>query len=351
MPDLILLCAGAAPDLTQDGPPGAASDAAHAARAIAGGAFARAFARGAIAIDEHDESALPRELPDERWLRQRFAVPERDSIEAWSFRSFAGTPAGWHATPVNVQVGHYQLLLTNPAELALTDEEAHALADAARPVLDEAGLSLRVASPLHWFLEGRADWRLDTRAWTMAVGRSIDGYLPAGPDARAWRRVFTDVQIAWHEHPVNVERESRGRRAINALWLDGFASGSLPPGGATVLTRDPALAGLATAAGCTVAPFEPDAPALPPAGGDLLIDLSLWRAPRRDGDPSQWLDAWSRFDRWMAAAGLAGGAPRGFDRMRAVFGGERRLIELTVSRAQRWQPWRRFDALGAVLGR
>lgn len=353
MPDLILLCAGAAVDLS---PPDApmALDGRAAADAIAGGAFARAFERGALLGTRDDDTALPRELPEEAWLRARFGVPDGDAIEAWCAARFGQPVPAWHATPVNVQVGHYQLLLADPLGLALSQAHAQALADAVTPLFAQAGFALRVAGPMHWFLAGHPEWMLQARSWTMAVGRSIDGYLPAGEQARAWRRLFTEAQIAWHEHPVNLEREARGLRPVNALWLDGCARGPLPPARGTVVTDDPALAGLAGAAGARVidpSPASMNAASLAAhaSQGDVLVDVGLWRTPRRVSDGIGWLEAWRAFDRWLAGAGLGRGAPAGFDAMRAVFGAERRLVELGTTRSARWQPWRRFDAPAAVL--
>ena len=332
---------------------GAATDLA---RVLAGGAFAGTFVRGRQRDAQQDASALPRRLPEEAWLHARFGLEANESLEAWSADFFGVATPCWHATPVNIQVGHYQLLLDDPGDLGLTQAEADALGASVAELFAEAGLELVTAAPLHWFLRGRADWNLDARSWTMAVGRSIDGYLPSGPDARAWRRLFNDAQITWHDHPVNRDRESRGLRPVNALWLDGCARKVPTAPGTAVATRDPALSGLARSAGCRLIPSGPDsldrtALAAAACGEDLLIDLDFWQRARRHSDPAAWHDAWLRFDRWIADAGLASGAPAGFARLRAVFSGERRWVELETARAQRWQFWRTFDPLATVFAR
>lgn len=364
MPELILLCAGAAAEApTASGEPGAVPphdafslQAAQLAPALSGGALARAFLRGRCSEDRSDPNPLPRELPDEAWLRGFFGVAASDSIAAWAATALGAAPPCWRATPVHVEVGRHQIVLADPLALGLTAEDADALADAARPVLEAAGFSLITPRPGCWFLSGNADWSLDTHAWNMAVGRSVDGYLPRGDKARTWRRLFTELQMAWHEHPANEARAARGLPPVNALWLDGCARTPPATRAATVLTRDEALAGVAAAAGCTVHPTDvcaddaPELAASAAASGDLLVDAGFWRLPRRHGDPCAWHQAWLAFDHWLGARVRAGGLPPpGFDRVRLVASGERRLVELVLARGDRWRWLRRFDAPTAML--
>jgi len=261
----------------------------------------------------------------------------------------------WHATPCNVRIGHYQLVLDDPSVLALSLEESRALGESVASLFAEAGLALQVTSPLDWFLAGRPDLRLHARSWSMALGRSIDGYLPQGPDASAWRRLFTEVQIAWHDHPVNAARAARGLPPVNALWLDGLAQAVLPPRRCVFFTRSPALTGLARRAGGEGRDGDLErigSAELCEAGRDaeVIVEVDFWRRDGAEADPYAWNEAWQRFDRWLSALGADRGPPAGFDCLRAVMGGQRRLVELAVRRGFRW-PWqRRFDAVSALLG-
>ena len=58
--------------------------------------------------------------------------------------------------------------------------------------------------------------------WRTA-GRPLDDHLPQGPRGAEWRRWLTEAQMLLHEHPLNAEREARGLRPLNALWLSGGA--------------------------------------------------------------------------------------------------------------------------------
>lgn len=70
-------------------------------------------------------------------------------------------------------------------------------------------------------------------------------FLPGGEDAATFRGLLSEVEMALHEHPVNVEREMRGKAPVNSLWIwgGGFAPGirdlSHPP----LFADDPMLRG------------------------------------------------------------------------------------------------------------
>ena len=46
-------------------------------------------------------------------------------------------------------------------------------------------------------------------------------YMPTGPDAAAYRRLVSEVEMALHEHEINTRRESEGLPPINCLWFWG----------------------------------------------------------------------------------------------------------------------------------
>jgi len=360
--DLILLCSGAAADGTSAAHDPSSSDAAlepgAIAAALAGGAIARACVRAGVAADATDDALVPRELPCDAWLRERFGVAPGDAIEAWSAPVHGVAPPCWRLTPVNVRVGHDSLVLDDPGALALGAGEARALAAAAAPLFAEAGLALTAPAPLAWFATGDTTQRWQARPWTLACGRRIDAFLPGGEDARAWRRLFTEVQMLWHAHPVTSAREAAGRAPVNALWLDGRATALARDGTRApraVVTGEPAVAGLARAAGARA--FDADPLALDDTAwralardGDVLLDVGVWRSPRRGADASAWHEAWRAADAWYAALCARRDPLADFARVRWVFTGERRRVELALARSERWQPWRHLDALARVLG-
>lgn len=51
--------------------------------------------------------------------------------------------------------------------------------------------------------------------------RNPADYLPSGEDAADFRRLQSEIEMALHDHPVNVERQIRGLQPVNSLWLWG----------------------------------------------------------------------------------------------------------------------------------
>ncbi len=50
--------------------------------------------------------------------------------------------------------------------------------------------------------------------------------MPSGTSADRYRRLISEIEMALHDHPVNTERQARGQRPVNSLWLWG---GGLAP--------------------------------------------------------------------------------------------------------------------------
>lgn len=48
-----------------------------------------------------------------------------------------------------------------------------------------------------------------------------DDFLPAGSDTAAHRNLLSEIEMALHEHEVNLAREASGQLPINSLWLWG----------------------------------------------------------------------------------------------------------------------------------
>jgi len=345
MNELILLCAGAAGDPPPDDagllpPPSSA--------------LRRLLARGRVRQDTRIAGDPQPELPEDAWLRARFRVPPAVCLEALAGARYGLVPPWWSLTPCHLHLGLDHAMLVDPGQLALAADEADALARAVAPLFEAAGLALRWPQPESWFVLG-APWRLQTWPWTLASGRNVIAWQPAGDDGRAWRRLLTEVQMSWHEHPVNQARAARGQRVVNALWLNGFVP-QLPPrdtaqAAATVVTARPALAGLATAAGWTVREgrWTGTLPA-PTDTGTVLIDVDAWRVARRLGDRDAWLRAWAEVEAWLAQPGFGAILARGGGRLRVVTSAERRLVEIETPGIPAWRFWQRLDPTIVIGG-
>ena len=188
-------------------------------------------------------------LPHERWLAGS-GTGNSPAVAQALMQAF-GLPASeghWFLLqPVHLHIARDHLVLTDPHALQVHEAESRALFDAMSPLVKEGGHQLAYGDARHWFL--RADQWSGLRTCTPAAasGHNIDIWLPRGPGERDWRRLHNEVQMLWHQHPVNDTRESGGLPRINALWLwAGSDAGSALPAAPAYLNYLRGHAGAAT---------------------------------------------------------------------------------------------------------
>lgn len=199
------------------------------------------------------------------------------------------------ADPVHLRPDLRGVFLADARTLAIEPVEAAALAAAFDQTFASDGLQLRVPCPERWYLRLPADPGIRTHALSSAIGRDINPLLPHGPNARRWHALLTEVQMLFHNHPVNQAREQRNQPMINSVWFWG--SGPLPSGARSptigLYAHDPLLRGLAWLAEAAISPVSQNAYDWREAAADeadSLVKLDLARYDRTDGDPLAWAD-------------------------------------------------------------
>jgi len=202
----------------------------------------------------------------------------------------AGESYWLRGDPVHLQVMRDRIVLAGSDVLALSREEAKALADS---VARHFGNDLN-PQPLHpqrWYLQFPEAPHLTTTPLSVAVGCDIDPLLPQGRDALRFRTRLNELQMLLHEHPVNQAREARGELPVNSLWLWGGGHRPAPCAGTSPLyTRNPEAHALGSFC-CTPLPVLPahlDA-ALP--GTDGIIVLETLTGAGQVGDAYGWREA------------------------------------------------------------
>ncbi|CAM4362945.1 hypothetical protein [Kerstersia similis] len=154
----------------------------------------------------------------------------------------------WLAEFAHIAMGTDQVNLIPLPELQISAEEDAELSLAAGDILVQHGLAAQVLQPGRWALRDEQGLLAQARSASPAtVARDgLLGWWNHDPALRPWRRVLNEIQMAWHEHPVNEARAARGLVPVNGLWLYG---GSPPwprqPGSRPVLwpeLQDAALA-------------------------------------------------------------------------------------------------------------
>lgn len=261
--------------------------------------FARLAARAMQTGESAPHDQASPEPGHERWLAHWLGLPPECPIAACGPLADGQPDARWRIDPVHLHVGRDHLVLTDPAALALSEADAQALARAIEPLLADEGLALGMPVPNRWTLretDAARPLRLKTRSLLGALGRNIDSRQPSGEDARRWRRLVNEVQMTWHEHPVNERRQSEGLLTVNSLWIEGPCPSAQPGAQSDAPLAQWQLAGRIALRGSAGATSTHRFEGCGPEGRrTLVIDDSLQQAAF-SGDPQAWQQAWERLE-------------------------------------------------------
>ena len=173
----------------------------------------------------------------------------------------------WIATLCSTIISQERATAVPLSLLNVQSAEMAALAETAKPLLADAGDGIELV-PLDdgiWQVTGPLPEAARTITPMALMGQDLGDWWPTGDAWRAWRKRLNEIQMAWHDHPVNQARERQGQPALNGLWLFG---GGLP--------------------------FEPT------PRPDLRVNDQLGPSAT-EGDWSAWLDAWADIEQLLLA--------------------------------------------------
>jgi hypothetical protein len=166
-------------------------------------------------------------LPIEDWLLAAHGVPaEAEPALAAATLGLAARGHGW------LRVDALSLVISRDRLVALPQQndderDAATLIDTVLAQMPPFGTLHAIGDARLLDLDAPVEARFSP-AWRTA-NRPLDDHLPQGPRGAEWRRWLTEAQMLLHEHPLNVEREARGLRPLNALWLAGGAAHAPAP--------------------------------------------------------------------------------------------------------------------------
>lgn len=236
----------------------------------------------------------------EAWLLEAFQVDFGDDLPAapYSLLADGGTPgddAWMRADPVHLHVTRDELLLADALTFTLDRAEAEGLVEALNGHFAAEGLAFFPLTPTRWYVRLRELPTFAPAPLAAARGRALGTVMPLEPASSRWRALMNDVQMLFHEHPVNQAREARGAQPVNGVWLWG--AGRLHPVTARAATRvyadDPLARGLARAAQCPASDLPATAAGVLAGGreGIALVVLDGLRAPAAYGEAGAWREA------------------------------------------------------------
>jgi hypothetical protein len=257
--------------------------------------------------DGEDDSLTP---PHERALGAQLGWEADDGRWPWAqwlarqdgLPAEAGDAPMGLMTPAHWAVGTDQVTLLDPDDLQLAEPESRELLAAVQPLFHSEGWTLAWGAPTRWYARHPSLAGLRTASLDRVIGRNVDRWMPDDPQARALRRLQSEVQMLLYQHPVNDAREARGLPAVNSFWLSGC--GTLP--------------------------------AATPAGlGDVTVAPQL-RGPALAGDWPAWSAAWQALDA-QAVKALLDHAGSGAGEAMLTLCGERHAQRYRALPAPWWQ--------------
>lgn len=186
-----------------------------------------------LQTDRQDAATLS--PPHERALARALGLTSDttpDGLLPWAARDAAehlqaGNDKAWAwITPCHWAMGHLHATLSDPAALALGEDESRALLAIMQPYFETDGITLHFLTPERWLAEGELFRDLPTASLDRVLARNVDAWLPDSQQARPLRRLQNEIQMLLYTHPFNDAREARRQLPVNSFWLSG--TGALP---------------------------------------------------------------------------------------------------------------------------
>lgn len=279
------------------------------------------------------------------WLCENFGVQKQNDwpVAPVAFAGDGREPgaAYWlRADPVHLRLHNDGLILLAPETLEIAGDETHELTGMLNRQFEAEGFVFHAPHPRRWYLKTPQAPQIRTVTLKQAIGRDVNRLLPEGEERLRWHRIFNEVQMLLHAHPVNAAREDRGAAVVNSLWFWG--GGTLPASSSAfdaVQSDDPLVMGLGRLAGIVSVSLPVDSGFAD--GNNTLVDLRDAEHAFMRGNIAGWRDALETLElRWFAPifdclrSGRIGKAV-----IATVADGRRH--EWSVMRGARWQIWKR----------
>ncbi len=156
-------------------------------------------------------------------------------------------PTNWiaGADPVYLEPQLDQLCLHMFAEGDLQSAELRALIDHLQHTLADGQDIGFTRLGAYGYLSSRTPIATARMPAVVVDQQNPEPFLPAGDDKATHRKLIGEIEMALHEHEVNVEREASGKKMVNSLWLwgGGVAPEQITQAQPPLFSDDPLLTG------------------------------------------------------------------------------------------------------------
>lgn len=279
----------------------------------------------------HEFDEFARLLPHEFWLTRHFdrANSRLNSppLSHNRMRNFGlPTENGFWFTlsPVHIHVARDHMVMTDPRRLNYSENEARALFMAAKEMCDDLGKTLVYGDTKTWFLRAD-DWAsLQTASLDAAAGHNMDIWIAKGEHEIAWRKLQNEIQMLWHIHPVNQQRDESGQNTINSIWLHS---------GSDQLYELDCQFGHTDFSNWLTQRNAPD------AKRKVIIEHLL--EPALNSDWGAWFEQINHLEKTWFAPALQALRNQEITSLRLILSDEQSLTEISCQAPKAWQFWRK----------
>jgi hypothetical protein len=279
----------------------------------------------------HDFDEFARLLPHEFWFTRHFnQANSRGNSPALShcrMQSFGiQAPAGyWFSlSPIHIHIARDHMVMTDPRRLDISERESRALFEAAKEICEELGKTLVYGDAKTWFLRADEWATLQTASLDAAAGHNMEIWIAKGEHEVAWRKLQNEIQMLWHIHPVNQQRDEQGRNTINSVWLHS---------GSAELQQLHCQFGLHHFSDLNLSSNKAE------AKQSVLIDDLLEAA--LNSDWGTWLACVNQLEQHWFAPALQALQSKQIKTLNLVLSDGQNLSELTCQSPQTWKFWRK----------
>ncbi|QOJ22334.1 MAG: phosphoglycerate mutase [Gammaproteobacteria bacterium] len=248
------------------------------------------------------------------------------------------------ADPVHLRIEQNHIMLADSQAFQITENEAKELMQDLNNNLANYDCALLPLRPDRWYLRLAKIPDMQTYTLGQVTCKNINNFLPSGNDSIMWHKIFNEIQMLLHDHPVNLARESRGELIINSVWLWG--GGKLPQSVRSPYTRiwsdDDFSHALASVSGTTYSHLPADAGEwlmTQPQGNHLMVLNSL-RAKAQYRNAYDWREALAEMERhWFSPAHTALKEGK-IDQLTITALDGTATRNFTLTRSSLWKFWR-----------